>query len=120
MLGSPVAVKSAGKSRSRANRGCNATGSVPVSTGNPLPVRNALCSREGEAERLSGFSMAEEKDKAPTGSRMKDLRQDRLKLALRENLKRRKEQARARSKTRETPSAGHEASPHGQLGKRDD
>jgi hypothetical protein len=50
---------------------------------------------------------------------MKDSRQDRLKLALRENLKRRKEQARERSKITDALSAGHEASPHGELGKRD-
>jgi hypothetical protein len=36
------------------------------------------------------------KDGAQVGSRVKDSRQDRLKLALRENLKRRKSQARGR------------------------
>ena len=37
-----------------------------------------------------------EKDEARSGKAVKDLRQDRLKLALRENLKRRKSQARGR------------------------
>jgi hypothetical protein len=39
------------------------------------------------------------KDGGQAGSRMKDSRQDRLKLALRENLKRRKLQARGREDT---------------------
>jgi hypothetical protein len=51
------------------------------------------------------------------GSAKKDLRQDRLKLALRENLKRRKSQARARSDAAISPStddADHDdASPRG-------
>jgi hypothetical protein len=41
-----------------------------------------------------------------------DQRQDRLKLALRENLKRRKSQARARDDVSTTPSKGDDASPH--------
>ena len=44
-------------------------------------------------------------------------RQDRLKLALRENLKRRKAQERERSKPAETSSEGHEAPPDGQVGR---
>ena len=60
--------------------------------------------------------------------REKDSRQDRLKSALRENLKRRKMQARERDKERgkknDTPSSDHrdddEASPPGELGKRGD
>jgi hypothetical protein len=48
-------------------------------------------------------------------------RQDRLKLALRENLKRRKaqerERTRKRSKVADAPSPSHEASPHGQVGR---
>ena len=51
------------------------------------------------------------------GSAKKDSRQDRLKLALRENLKRRKSQARARTDAAISPSnddADHdEASPRG-------
>jgi hypothetical protein len=41
-----------------------------------------------------------------------DSRQDRLKLALRENLKRRKSQARGRSGTAATPSEHDDQSPH--------
>ena len=47
-------------------------------------------------------------------------RQDRLKLALRENLKRRKAQERERSKLPETPSQGHEAPPDGRVGRKRD
>jgi hypothetical protein len=49
----------------------------------------------------------------------KDLRRDRLKAALRENLRRRKSQARQRGETEitEAPSRDHEASPHGEVGK---
>jgi len=50
---------------------------------------------------------------------VKDSRQDRLKLALRENLKRRKVQARERGRMT-NPSAGDEASLDGQVGKRGD
>ena len=42
----------------------------------------------------------------------KDPRRDRLKQALRENLKRRKSQARARDDVSTTPSQGDDASPH--------
>jgi len=47
-------------------------------------------------------------------------RQDRLKLKLRENLKRRKTQARQRGTTAVTPSGDHDASPDGEVGKRRD
>jgi hypothetical protein len=51
----------------------------------------------------------------------KDTRQDRLKQALRENLKRRKAQERARSQLDEGASgSGQEAPPHGQVGKSGD
>ena len=50
---------------------------------------------------------------------VKDSRQDRLKLALRENLKRRKVQARERGKMTD-PSGGDEPSLDGQVGKRGD
>jgi hypothetical protein len=64
--------------------------------------------------------MGDEKDtgggKAASG--MKDSRQDRLKTALRENLKRRKMQARERGKKAGMSSNDHDASPHGELGKR--
>jgi len=63
-----------------------------------------------------GFGMADE-----TGKReRKDSRQARLKLALRENLKRRKAQARERSQMAEPPSTADEASLNGEPGKRDD
>jgi hypothetical protein len=42
----------------------------------------------------------------------KDPRHDRLKQALRENLKRRKSQARARDDVSTVPSQGDDASPH--------
>ena len=59
-----------------------------------------------------------------TAPRVKDSRQDRLKSALRENLKRRKMQARERGKgygkKNDMPSGDDEASPDGELGKRGD
>lgn len=51
--------------------------------------------------------------------REKDSRQDRLKLALRENLKRRKSQSRERNKVTAAPGNDHDACPHGELGKGD-
>jgi hypothetical protein len=47
----------------------------------------------------------------------KDSRQDRLKLALRENLKRRKSQAKGRSDVTMTPSNGDDVPPHDTGGK---
>jgi hypothetical protein len=47
----------------------------------------------------------------------RDPRQDRLKLALRENLKRRKAQARGRSDVSAAPSNGDDVSPHDGSGK---
>ena len=59
-----------------------------------------------------------------TAPRVKDSRQDRLKSALRENLKRRKMQARERDKERaiknDTAASDDDASPDGELGKRAD
>ncbi len=56
-----------------------------------------------------------------TGKRQrKDLRQDRLKLALRENLKRRKAQARERRQMADPSSTADETSLHGEPGKRGD
>jgi hypothetical protein len=52
-------------------------------------------------------------------SQVKDSRQDRLKLALRENLKRRKMQARERGRMTDA-STSDETSPHGEVGKRGD
>lgn len=64
--------------------------------------------------------MMDEKDKGARqdAPRKAGSRQDRLKLKLRENLKRRKVQERARTKTSDAPSAGHDTSPDGQVGKR--
>jgi hypothetical protein len=58
--------------------------------------------------------MKDEKDKyeGQTRERAKNPRQDRLKLALRENLKRRKSQARGRSDAVTAPSNGADVSPH--------
>jgi len=53
-----------------------------------------------------------------TGGSTKNPRADRLKLALRENLKRRKSQARARSDVTMAPSNGDNASPHDASGKK--
>lgn len=60
-----------------------------------------------------------DKDEGQTGSlAKKNPRQDRLKLALRENLKRRKSQARGRSQPVLAPSNGGDVSPHGGSGKK--
>jgi len=61
--------------------------------------------------------MADEKDnkgyaKGPAKDPAKDPRQDRLKRALRENLKRRKSQARGRNDIAPAPSHGETAAPH--------
>jgi hypothetical protein len=70
--------------------------------------------------------MADDKSRSAelTAPRAKDSRQDRLKSALRENLKRRKMQARERDKERaiknDTAARDDEASPDGELGKRRD
>jgi hypothetical protein len=50
--------------------------------------------------------------KSPAETPRKNPRQDRLKLALRENLKRRKSQARGRGDVKMPPSNADEVSPH--------
>jgi len=60
------------------------------------------------------------KGEGPAAPGTKDSRQDRLKLALRENLKRRKAQARERGKVTAPSSTDHETSLHGEVGKRGD
>jgi hypothetical protein len=55
---------------------------------------------------------ATDKGERQTGARAKNPRQDRLKLALRENLKRRKSQARGRSDITTAPPNPDDASPH--------
>jgi hypothetical protein len=64
--------------------------------------------------------MKDEKDKreGQTGRAAKNPRQDRLKLALRENLKRRKSQAKGRSDITAAPSAGDDLTPHDVSGKK--
>jgi hypothetical protein len=52
------------------------------------------------------------KDERQVTARPRDSRADRLKLALRENLKRRKMQARERSKAGDAASTGEKASLH--------
>jgi hypothetical protein len=58
--------------------------------------------------------MKDEKDKyeGQSGKPARDLRRDRLKQALRENLKRRKSQARARDDFVIAPSNAKDAAPH--------
>jgi hypothetical protein len=65
----------------------------------------------------NGFAMKDDKDKRE-GRAAKNPRQDRLKLALRENLKRRKSQARGRSDSAGAPSNGDNASPHDESGQK--
>jgi len=64
--------------------------------------------------------MKDEKDKreGQTGTAAKNPRQDRLKLALRENLKRRKSQARARGDIAAAPSNRDDLTPHDVSGKK--
>jgi hypothetical protein len=56
--------------------------------------------------------MNDEPDKREGKNPAKDSRQDRLKLALRENLKRRKSQARGRGEMTNAPRNDDEPSPH--------
>jgi hypothetical protein len=59
-----------------------------------------------------------DKDDVQTGAHAKNPRADRLKLALRENLKRRKSQARARSHVTMAPSNDDDLPPHDAGGKK--
>jgi hypothetical protein len=58
------------------------------------------------------------KGRGPGAPFSKDPRQDRLKLALRENLKRRKSQARARGDATTAPSNDDDVPPHDASGKK--
>jgi len=60
----------------------------------------------------------EGQSKASAKNAPKNPRQDRLKLALRENLKRRKSQARGRGDMATAPSNGGDVSPHDEGGKK--
>jgi hypothetical protein len=62
----------------------------------------------------------ERQTRTPEKNVLKNPRQDRLKLALRENLKRRKSQARGRGDETIAPSNGDAVSPHDQSGKKPD
>src|SRR5258707_8833701 len=64
--------------------------------------------------RSNGWTMKDAKDKGEgqSGARAKNPRRDRLKLALRENPKRRKSQARGRSDVTTVPPNPDEGSPH--------
>ncbi len=61
---------------------------------------------------------AKDKGEGQTGELAKNPRRDRLKLALRENLKRRKSQARGRSDVTTIPSNRDDVSPHDVGGKK--
>jgi hypothetical protein len=61
--------------------------------------------------------MNDEPNKGESKNPKQDRRQDRLKLALRENLKRRKSQARGRSGVTIAPSEPDDPSPHEPGGK---
>jgi len=63
---------------------------------------------------------AKNKGEGQSGERGKNPRRDRLKLALRENLKRRKSQARGRSDATMVPFNGDDVSPHDVSGKKPD
>jgi hypothetical protein len=106
--------------------------------------RNTICSDSSEASRLlaatvpargfrppvyprghsSRFTMKDEKDKnepqtgKPAKNPSKDAKQDRLKLALRENLKRRKSQARGRSDMTAAPTDDAGVALHDNCGKK--
>jgi hypothetical protein len=68
----------------------------------------------------NGFTMKDDKHKRErqTGAAVKNPRADRLKLALRENLKRRKSQARGRDDIAGAPSADADISLHDETGKK--
>jgi hypothetical protein len=61
---------------------------------------------------------AKDKGEGQSGERGKNPRRDRLKLALRENLKRRKSQARGRSDVTTAPPNPDDYSPHDHGGKK--
>jgi hypothetical protein len=69
----------------------------------------------GSTASLDGSTMTDEKDRRAgplAGNPKPDSRQDRLRLALRENLKRRKSQARGRREPEPASSHRDEAAPH--------
>jgi hypothetical protein len=68
-------------------------------------------------DQLQWSTMNDEPGKRERKNPAQGPRQDRLKLALRENLKRRKSQARGRSETTVAPSEGDDLPPHDRGGK---
>jgi hypothetical protein len=96
---------------------------VPASTGAREKVRSDKTGSDktgyaSSAEPMAGTDSAMTDE---TGKReRKDSREDRLKSALRENLKRRKAQARERTRTVEPRPTSDETSLHGQVGKHGD
>ncbi len=75
---------------------------------------------EGDGgERAAGASAKNSGTDLPGQDPRRDARQDRLKLALRENLKRRKSQARGRDDLAAESSNAGEASSYGEGGKAD-
>jgi hypothetical protein len=80
----------------------------------PIGLFSAPCG-DGSAASSDGSTMKDEKDRraAPAAKNPKpDSRQDRLKLALRENLKRRKSRARGRGDPAPASSHDDQAAPH--------
>ena len=77
--------------------------------------------RQNENGVTDGLKMADETDgeRRQGAGPSKGARRERLKLALRENLKRRKSQSRERNKVTAAPGNDHDACPHGELGKGD-
>jgi len=65
-----------------------------------------LASRRATAVREFCMTGDQDRGGGQAGARVKDSRQDRLKLALRENLKRRKSQARGREDVASEPADG--------------
>jgi hypothetical protein len=84
------------------------------------PGDKAMSSIGFSPGHMSRFTMQDESDKddRQTGGHAKNPRTDRLKLALRENLKRRKSQARARSDVATASSNRDDAPPHDGGGKK--
>jgi len=84
---------------------------------------SSVYSHRDDAEQTrirARFTMNDDRDKreGQTGAHAKNPRADRLKLALRENLKRRKSQARARSHVTMAPSNDDDLPPHDAGGKK--
>jgi hypothetical protein len=86
----------------------------------PVPVSRSIgySPRQMVSKRSNGSTMTDDKGDRQGRAPAKESRQDRLKLALRENLKRRKSQARARGDATMAPSNGDGVSPDDLSGKK--